>query len=83
MNWQLTRTMSPNSFKKSVKLLGTSIAGFGRFIGRSEKSAYRLAHGDIDVDTSTVLLINLMLEKGEKPIIPKRKQRENGKQKQF
>ena len=71
--WQLERSMTPHQFQRAIDYLGMSQAGPGRFLGVSERTAYRYASGNAKIPTAAALLLRAMVDLGIKPIVPWRK----------
>ena len=60
--WQLERSMTPHQFQRAIDYLGMSQAGPGRFLGVSERTAYRYASGNAKIPTAAALLLRAMVD---------------------
>jgi len=70
MSWQRERRMTPRQYKMAVKSLGMTLAGAGRFLGTSPRTACRYASGVATVPPSSVLLLRSMIHHGDQPVVP-------------
>jgi hypothetical protein len=69
--------MTPDQYRWTIRKLKLSKAGAGRFLGTSERTAYRYCDGKAVVPASSVMLLRLMIEYGEMPIVPRWNEEQN------
>jgi hypothetical protein len=69
-NWQDDRTMTKHQYQWVIRALGMNKAQAGRYLGRGERTAYRLWDGTSEVYPAEALLLRSLIEHGEKPVIP-------------
>ena len=69
--WMQKRAMSPREFTRTIKRLGMTQAGAGRFLGVSERTARRYISGDAEMSVAEVLLLRACVEFNLEPIVPK------------
>ena len=74
--WQCHRAMSPREFSRTIARLGMSQAGAGRYLGVSERTAYRYAKGETDIPAAQVLLLRALVALDIKPLVPRWTRRE-------
>jgi hypothetical protein len=70
MNWQKEREMTPRQYKMAVKQLGMTLAGAGRFLGASPRTAFRYASGKAKLRADSVMLLRSMIHHGDQPVVP-------------
>ena len=70
-NWQEARRMSPAEYISMIRKLKMSRAASARFLGVSEKTAYRYANGTNPIPDASVLLLRALVEFRVTPIVPK------------
>ena len=69
--WHCHRAMSPREFSRTIARLGMSQAGTGRYLGVSERTAYRYAKGETDIPAAQVLLLRALVAFNIKPLVPR------------
>lgn len=69
-NWQI-RTMSPAQYKRAIEQLGLNKAQAGRFLGVSTRTSHRYFDGDTVIPPAHAMLLRVMVELGDAPIVPR------------
>ena len=71
MDWQDTRTMTADEFRRALARLGLTYADADRYLGRYERTARRYGHGTTRVPTADVLLLSALIALKIKPKVPR------------
>jgi hypothetical protein len=77
MTWQEHRMMTPEEYLRTLWRLGLCQTHGGRFLGVSERTSRRYVRGEADVPPAQVLLLRAMLELKARPVVPRKKPRQN------
>ena len=70
MSWQDERTMTPEQYSWTIRMLGMNKAQAGRYLGVSPRTAYRYWDGVAPIPAPTVLLLRSLLHHKEPPLVP-------------